>query len=70
MVQPSYRPHRFPAEIIQHAIWLYLRFTLSCRDVEELLAEAFSRQLLVPTGLPTLVQKSQPGDPSVEIRAE
>jgi transposase-like protein len=34
-----YRRHRFPAEIIQHAIWLYLRFTLSYRDVEELLAE-------------------------------
>jgi len=35
----SYRRHRFPPEIIQHAIWLYLRFTLSYRDVEELLAE-------------------------------
>jgi hypothetical protein len=34
-----YRRHRFPAEIIQHAIWLYLRFTLSYRDVEELMAE-------------------------------
>src|SRR5208282_583340 len=34
----SYRRHRFPPEIIQHAIWLYLRFTLSYRDVEELLA--------------------------------
>ena len=33
------RRHRFPPEIIQHAIWLYLRFTLSYRDVEELLAE-------------------------------
>jgi putative transposase len=31
--------HRFPPAIIQHAIWLYLRFTLSYRDVEELLAE-------------------------------
>src|SRR6267154_1942852 len=31
--------HRFPPEIIQHAIWLHLRFTLSYRDVEELLAE-------------------------------
>ena len=31
--------HRFPPEIIQHAMWLYLRFTLSYRDVEELLAE-------------------------------
>ena len=30
---------RFPPEIIQHAIWLYLRFTLSYRDVEELLDE-------------------------------
>jgi transposase-like protein len=39
MAQLSYRHHRFPAEIIQHAIWLYLRFTLSYRDVEELLAE-------------------------------
>ena len=39
MDQLSYRRHRFPAPIIQHAIWLYLRFTLSYRDVEELLAE-------------------------------
>src|SRR5580704_8391905 len=39
MSQFSYRRHRFPAEIIQHAIWLCLRFTLSYRDVEELLAE-------------------------------
>ena len=39
MVLLSYRRHRFPPEIIQHAIWLYLRFTLSYRDVEELLAE-------------------------------
>src|SRR5881394_3650579 len=39
MAHLSYRRHRFPAEIIQHAIWLYLRFTLSYRDVEELLAE-------------------------------
>src|SRR6266700_286998 len=35
----SYRRHRFPPEIIQHAVWLYVRFTLSYRDVEELLAE-------------------------------
>src|SRR5215212_3329841 len=39
MTSLSYRGHRFPAEIIQHAIWIYLRFTLSYRDVEELLAE-------------------------------
>jgi len=35
----SYRRHRFPPPIIQHAIWLYFRFTLSYRDVEDLLAE-------------------------------
>src|SRR5215467_10810648 len=39
MAEISYRRHRFPAVIIQHAVWLYLRFTLSYRDVEELLAE-------------------------------
>jgi hypothetical protein len=32
-------PPSLPPEIIQHAIWLYLRFTLSYRDAEELLAE-------------------------------
>ena len=35
----SYARHRFPPELIRHAVWLYLRFTLSYRDVEELLAE-------------------------------
>lgn len=35
----SYRRHRFPPIIIQHAVWLYYRFTLSYRDVEDLLAE-------------------------------
>ncbi len=35
---PSYRGYRFPAEIIGHAVWLYFRFSLSYRDVEELLA--------------------------------
>src|SRR5215510_6906340 len=39
MAEISYRRHRFPSVIIQHAVWLYLRFTLSHRDVEELLAE-------------------------------
>jgi putative transposase len=36
---PSYRGYRCPAEIISHAVWLYFRFSLSLRDVEELLAE-------------------------------
>jgi putative transposase len=36
---PSYRGYRYPVEIISHAVWLYFRFGLSLRDVEELLAE-------------------------------
>ena len=39
MTKISYKRHRFPPAIIQHAVWLYFRFTLSFRDVEELLAE-------------------------------
>jgi len=35
----TYAGYRFPAEIIAHAVWLYFRFALSYRDVEELLAE-------------------------------
>ncbi len=33
-----YAGYRYPAEIIGHAVWLYFRFTLSFRDIEELLA--------------------------------
>lgn len=36
---PDYRGYRFPTESIAHAVWLYHRFCLSFRDVEELLAE-------------------------------
>lgn len=32
-----YKRHRYPAEIIAHSVWLYYRFTLSLRDVEELM---------------------------------
>jgi putative transposase len=39
MVKISYSGYRFPPEIIHQAIWLYLRFTLSFCDVEDLLAE-------------------------------
>jgi len=39
VVSPTYAGYRFPAEIIAHAVWLYFRFALSYRDVEELLAE-------------------------------
>ena len=39
MTKIRYSGYRFPPEIIQQAIWLYVRFTLSFRDVEDLLAE-------------------------------
>jgi putative transposase len=41
---PTYHGYRFPPEIISHAVWLYYRFCLSFRDVEDLLAE---RQVIV-----------------------
>ena len=34
-----YKRHRFPPEVIQYAVWLYYRFNLSHRDIEDLLAE-------------------------------
>jgi transposase-like protein len=39
MAPVSYARHQFPPVIIRHAVWLYLRFSLSYRDVEDLLAE-------------------------------
>jgi putative transposase len=38
-IKPLYHGFRFPPEIISHAVWLYHRFTLSLRDVEDRLAE-------------------------------
>ena len=35
----SYHRHRFPSIVIQQAVWLYFRFALSYRDVEDMLAE-------------------------------
>ncbi len=35
---PLYYRHRFPSEIISHCVWLYFRFALSYRDVEEIMA--------------------------------
>jgi transposase-like protein len=35
----TYKRHRFPPDIISYAVWLYYRFNLSHRDVEDLLAE-------------------------------
>jgi transposase-like protein len=39
MLPISYARHQYPPTVIQHSVWLYLRFTLSYRDVEELLAQ-------------------------------
>ncbi|WP_342238861.1 IS6 family transposase [Inquilinus sp. OTU3971] len=39
MTPPDYAGYRFPSDVIQRAVWMYLRFTLSYRDVEDLLAE-------------------------------
>ena len=36
---PAYYRHRFPSEIISHCVWLYFRFSLSYRNVEEMMAE-------------------------------
>jgi putative transposase len=41
-----YASHRYLAEIISHAVWLYFRFALSFRDIEELLA---ARSFVVTT---------------------
>lgn len=35
----TYKRHRFPPDIISYAVWVYYRFSLSYRDVEDLLAE-------------------------------
>jgi putative transposase len=39
MVPISFKRHRFPPDVIRYAVWLYFRFTLSVRDIEELLAQ-------------------------------
>ncbi len=39
MAPITYSGYRFPREVIQRTVWMYVRFTLSLRDVEDLLAE-------------------------------
>ena len=36
---PSYRRYRYPVEVISHCVWLYFRFPLSFREVEELMLQ-------------------------------
>ncbi|MFI6063539.1 IS6 family transposase [Streptomyces sp. NPDC051286] len=38
-MSPSYKGHRYPVEVISHCVWLYFRFPLSFREVEELMLE-------------------------------
>jgi transposase-like protein len=38
-LKPLYKHHRFPPEVIQYAVWLYYRFNLNHRGVEDLLSE-------------------------------
>jgi transposase-like protein len=52
----SFARHQFPPAIIRHAVWLYVRFTLSYRDVEDLLAERW-----LDVSYETAGQPSQPG---------
>ena len=56
----SYSGYRFPPDIIQRAVWMYLRFTLSFRDVEELLAERGNRGHL--RECPPMGPHLRPGD--------
>jgi len=57
---PSFTRHRFSGEVIRYAVWLYFRFTLSVRDVEELLAQ---RGIVVsPLGDPLLGDQARPTD--------
>jgi len=53
-----YKRHRFPAEVIVHCVWLYHRFGLSLRDVQELMAERGDSRTftagLLPAGAPDL----------------
>jgi transposase-like protein len=50
MMELSYRRHRFPPVVIQHAVWLYLRFTLSYRDLRISSSSAGSTSPTKPSG--------------------
>ena len=58
MTKIGYAGYRFPPVIIQQAVWLYARFTLSFRDVEDLLAE---RGIMVSYETVRPVRLSEPG---------
>jgi hypothetical protein len=60
MTKISYSGYGFPPVIIQHAIWLYARLTLSFRDVEDLLAERSPAVLVLPRGYLQYLQRPAP----------
>ena len=69
MTPLSYSGYRFPPDILQRAAWMYLRSTLSFRDVEEILAERGigvvyeSIRRWVLTFGPGIARSCRPGDP-------
>jgi hypothetical protein len=65
----SFERRRFPDEVIRHAVWLYFRFTLSFRNVEELLVQ---RGIEVRPNLPRKrgLRLDQGGSLSGSLRAE
>jgi putative transposase len=69
MTPLSYSGYRFPPDILQRAVWMYLRSTLSFRDVEEILAERGigvvyeSIRRWVLTFGPWIARSCGPGDP-------
>lgn len=63
MTRISYKRHRFPPTVIQHAVWLYFRFTLSLRNVEEMLAHrGFDVSGLSPTPSASSCLSTKPHD--------
>ena len=64
----SYARHRIPPAIIQHAVWLYFRFGLSYRDVEDLLAEGDGAP--VGTQVRPRLCRTDPRAPATDRRQE
>ena len=73
----SYARHRFPPAIIQHAVWLYFRFALSYRDVEDrsgyigelelLPVDTGLRVRVVGPGTPASLAESSTGDTGLQV---
>ena len=55
---PSYKGFRFPVEVVSHCVWLYHRFPLSFREVEEMMLERGRRDL--PRDDPAMVLQVRP----------